>query len=319
MVDLTTRCRIPVLISLLKEKRAKKDQCDGEVTMATTSAMTTATAAANHGSLESGTKVRGSGQSRLPTGLQGLSRLLQISRTTPTTSDRNSNNICHSVIAPPCSGSSLKSTLRLAAQSNPTSSSRETVHVRANHRRRNDDDAGAPTERSVPPAERLGTDATPPAKVSAAQSRRKVGGGVSLDDDDAHCCTVNRDEWAGLDLSRAHSVRSNHCRTNNDNNGNTAVPQVDWSGTERTSGGHQETSHRIHLSGSLKVRRTSPRRNSSRLKLRRLNRGEDGDRKKCPESDTSVLPDNAHLRKVLPASCRSATVDSICDAEIRKT
>lgn len=196
------------------------------------------------GPLESGSRVRSSGSSRFPTFRQGLSRLFQIPRTTPTTSDRNSNNICHSAIGSRFSGSNFKSKLRLAAQSDPTSSSREAVHDRANHRRRNEEGDEAATECPVPLVDKTDASsaAATPSKVRANQSRRNFGGGVSLDD--AHCLTANSDEWAGPDLTRANSVRSNHCRTKRDagdNNGNTAVPRIDWSGTDKTSGINQES------------------------------------------------------------------------------
>lgn len=179
--------------------------------------------------------------SRVPMWRQGLSRLFQMSRTTPTTSDRNSNSICHSVEATPFSGNSFKSKVRLANQSDPETNSNETVPMLANHRRQNDVGA-ASSDYAVPPADSSIFDVTSVTSVRANYSRWKDEGGILVGD--APATTANSVERVESDATVSNSVRTNHCRTikeGGDNNGNTAVPHVDWSRTEATQVNQQES------------------------------------------------------------------------------
>lgn len=164
-----------------------------------------------------------------------------MSRTTPATSDRNSNSICHSVEATPFSGNSFKSKVRLANKSDPQTNSNETVPMLANHRRQNDV-GGASSDYAVPPADSSKFDATPVTSVRANHCRWKDEGGALIGN--ASVTPANSVERAESDAILSNSVRTNHCRTikeGGDNNGNTAVPHVDWSGTEATQVNQQES------------------------------------------------------------------------------
>lgn len=179
--------------------------------------------------------------SRVPMWRQGLSRWFQMSRTTPTMSDRNSNSICHSVEATPFSRNSFKSKVRLANQSVPETISNETAPMLANHRRKNDV-GGASSDYAVPPADISNVDATPVTSVRANYCRWNDGGGSLLGDTTIMSAnSVGRTESDGI---LSNSSKTNHCRTikeGGDDNGNTSVPHVDWSGTEATQVNQKES------------------------------------------------------------------------------